>query len=139
VVVSFSENILARLKAISGVTNKIISDFSGVYSDEAMTKALDVTEKSNPDKPLAFLRSALKGEWELAVPEKKQTNREWVEERFSRGDTYNGAECYMNDVGVAFERGLQHTGTLKWKTPGFKDQFENMLRKMNINPKGSSK
>jgi hypothetical protein len=62
---------------------------------------------------------------------KQNSNKELVLEKFKNGGMYNGAECFINDESVAFQRGFTHM-FVKFKDPGFKDQFENILRKFEI-------
>lgn len=51
--------------------------------------------------------------------------------RFKHGEIYNGAECFINDEGIAFQRGITHLSA-KFKEFGFKEQLENILRKLEI-------
>jgi hypothetical protein len=67
--------------------------------------------------------------------EKKIVNnlsiKDQVLKSFKHGEKYNGAECFIDDLGIAFQRGLNHQ-QVKFSEKGFWDQFENMIRKMNI-------
>jgi len=67
------------------------------------------------------------------VPAKNKStaNREKVLERFKNGNFYNEAECFLNEEGIAFQRGMKHQ-QLKFKEHGFEDQFENILRDFGI-------
>lgn len=70
-----------------------------------------------PDKPITI----------------KMTNRESVMKDFEHGKKYNGAECFIGDESIAFQRGMNHM-QLNFKELGFKVQLESMLRKMGITP-----
>lgn len=54
------------------------------------------------------------------------SNKQKVMEKFKNGEKYNGAECLINDEGIAFQRGqkLRH---LKFKEHGFIDQLNKIL------------
>ncbi len=60
-----------------------------------------------------------------------KSNREKVMERFKHGESYNGAECYITENEIAFQRG-QMNKSVKFKEFGFMDQFNNMLRIFGI-------
>lgn len=58
-------------------------------------------------------------------------HREKVMERFKNGESYNGAECYITEHEIAFQRG-QTIKTVKFKDFGFMDQLNNILRQFGI-------
>lgn len=66
-----------------------------------------------------------------AVPSEKLSIRSKIEEKFQRGKFYNGAECLINEDGVAFQRGMNHR-QLKFSEKGFPDQFKNLLMHFGI-------
>jgi hypothetical protein len=61
----------------------------------------------------------------------KMTNREKVMERFKHGGKYCGAECFIDENNIAFQRGHNHQ-SLKFSEKGFDDQFDNLLRGFGI-------
>lgn len=63
---------------------------------------------------------------------KTNSNKELVLQKFKNGGVYNGAECFIGDDSIAFQRGMTHL-SVRFKDQGFKDQFENILRKFGIN------
>lgn len=69
----------------------------------------------------------------LKKDEKKPSasTKDYVETRFKHGGIYNGAECFINEEAIAFQRGINYVN-VKFKDFGFKEQFENMLRKFQI-------
>jgi helix-turn-helix protein len=131
VVSSKTEN---NLKAIPGMSQKLFKKLVIDYSEDALEKAFKLTNISNPDNPIAFFQKALKENWNMPSSNKKQSPREWVEERFKHGKIYNGAECFINDESVAFQRGMSNHKQLKFKENGFKDRFESILRHFGIKP-----
>lgn len=54
-------------------------------------------------------------------------NKDFVCQRFKNGETYNGAECFVSETAVAFQRGMTHK-QLYFKDKGFKEQFEHLVR-----------
>ncbi len=65
----------------------------------------------------------------------KQTKNktfEKISKHFKNGETYNGKEFFINEQGITFYSGNYST-TLKFTEHGFLVQFENLLRKYNIN------
>jgi hypothetical protein len=57
--------------------------------------------------------------------------REQILKRFSHGKFYREAECFINEDGIAFHRGMTHK-QVKFKEFGFWDQFNNMLQQFGI-------
>lgn len=62
---------------------------------------------------------------------KENGNLELVLKKFKHGGIYNGAECFINEESIAFQRGITHM-FVRFKDLGFKDQFQNMLIKFQI-------
>ncbi len=60
-----------------------------------------------------------------------ENNRDEILEKFKHGAIYNGAECIIRDEDISFQRGMT-ISTVRFKENGFKDQFDNILRKFNI-------
>lgn len=50
---------------------------------------------------------------------------------FQNQEFYNEARCYIDNVGIAFQRGIKHK-QIKFKEYGFWDQFRNMLIEFGI-------
>jgi hypothetical protein len=61
----------------------------------------------------------------------KTTFIERIKANFKDGKKYDGAECFIDNEGIGFQRGMTHM-QVKFKEFGFKDQFESMLRKFGI-------
>jgi len=64
-------------------------------------------------------------------PKPKQSNLDKVKAKFKHGMKYNGAECFIGEEAIAFERGMTHY-EVRFKTGGFDEQLENILRKFDI-------
>lgn len=77
------------------------------------------------------LRKCKETEASKEKPKASTGIKEQVTKRFQNGNKYNDAECYINEDGVAFQRGMKHQ-QLKFKEYGFWDQFNNMLRNFGI-------
>lgn len=60
------------------------------------------------------------------------SHREKVLKRFKHGEIYNGADCYITENAIAFQRGITHV-EVRFKDNGFEEQLANMLRKFGIN------
>lgn len=58
-------------------------------------------------------------------------NRKKVMERFQHGKIYNGAECFIGENEIAFQRG-QTNRSVRFKEFGFEEQFNNLLRLFSI-------
>ena len=58
-------------------------------------------------------------------------NRSVVSKVFKHGQIYNGAECFLNEESIGFQRGMTHM-SVKFKELGFKDQYLSMCRKFGI-------
>jgi len=123
----------ALIRGIPKMTDKLFRTLVAKYSDEQLWKAYGVLQNTRDiENPVALLQKALKEDWDPNIPRKKQSPRSWVEERFQNGEVYNGAECFINDESVAFQRGMSNHRQLKFKENGFKDQFESILRHFGI-------
>jgi hypothetical protein len=61
----------------------------------------------------------------------KQTNQEKVQAKFKNGSIYNGAECYLDNDAIGFQRGITHL-SVRFIEKGFDEQLANMLRKFGI-------
>ncbi len=59
------------------------------------------------------------------------SNMSLAKEKFTHGRIYNGAECYISGDGIAFQRGMTNL-SVRFSEKGFKEQFENILRKLDI-------
>jgi hypothetical protein len=101
--------------------------------DEIIQSINDYCTNSRPkgykDYEAAF-RTFLKN-YKPNTSNPKQSNKEFVSSKFKHGEKYNGAECFINDEGIAFQRNMHHK-SVRFKEYGFKDQFENMLREFGI-------
>lgn len=61
----------------------------------------------------------------------QETYKDKVLLHFKNGKIYNGAECFISEDSIAFQRGMNHK-QVKFNEKGFKDQFEGMLKKLDI-------
>jgi len=61
----------------------------------------------------------------------KESYVEQVKKRFQNGGKYNEAVCAWDSQGIGFSRGMTQYQVL-FKAAGFKEQFENILRKFGI-------
>ena len=110
-----------------GILRKLVTK----YSEQDIEEACLYVAQMSPDNPIAYLQTALKNKFKPFIPKQKMTHRQWVEQRFRNGHVYNGAECFINDESVAFQRGDTHK-QVKYRENGFKDQFESMIHRFGI-------
>ena len=90
-----------------------------------------VQTTKNIDNPIGFIKWHVQQTKIPDLPKKKLTPQELVRLHFKHGEFYNNAECFIDEKGIAFQRGmnLQH---VKFTDYGFSDQYHNMLRKLDI-------
>ncbi len=62
---------------------------------------------------------------------KTDSNFESVSKKFENSKIYLGAECFLDEEGIAFQRGITHM-QVKFKEFGFKDKFDSMIRKFGL-------
>jgi hypothetical protein len=107
-------------------------------SEEEILKLLDWLE--NDDfwrrnvRCTEKLREKFEDLWSRMLPpdkKQKESLKDVVSKRFTNGKFYNGAECFIDDYGIAFQRGMTHV-SVKFIEKGFNDQLENTLRRFGI-------
>lgn len=54
-----------------------------------------------------------------------------IREKFKHGEKYNGADCWIDSEGIAFQRGSKNYSVL-WKDKCFKKNFDEILKKFGI-------
>lgn len=85
----------------------------------------------------AFItRWLTKAQNDLAFKASKTVNntksrKEQVQERFQHGKIYSGAECFISDEAIAFQRGMTHY-QVKFKDFAFEEQLTNIITKLGI-------
>jgi hypothetical protein len=104
------------------------------YPDEAIVNEAIKFVTTPPFVVKKTLAAALK--WALiAHPWKNQavklSNFQLVAKHFQHGKIYKGAECFLNETSIAFQRGMNHR-QLKFSESGFFEQFDSMLRNFDI-------
>ncbi len=90
--------------------------------------SINVLSGGKLKKQIDVLEALKKEEEKKKTP--KLSNREKVMLHFKHGEIYNGAECFVSEEAIAFQRGEHRQ--VKFKELGFWDQFANLLRKLGI-------
>jgi len=105
-------------------TKKKIDDFIDRMNDHCAAKGTKYKDYA------AALRNWIRNEKEMP---KKPLNdfKEQIMAKFKNGETYNGAICSIDSVGIGFDRGMTHK-EVKWNENGLKEQILNMLRSFGI-------
>lgn len=86
-----------------------------------------IYEKTRPTSTQVGLNTSS----QQTSPKPFSDKRKKIEKHFQGGNKYNGAECFIDDVSVAFQRGTTYR-FVKFSEYGFWNQFENMLRNFDI-------
>lgn len=80
------------------------------YTEEIIRGALEWTYEQAPYKKgfIQTLKFGCSKKKKIEAKQRPLSLYEIIQKKFKHGEKYNGAECYLNEKSVAFERGQNH-------------------------------
>lgn len=118
---------------------KLIEKFGAAKTQEGYLDLAEWKESATPSqvkKHSSDYRRLRK--WVIPSLDEKKPNtslkdefKDKIKDKFKNGEKYNGAECFIDSQGIAFQRGMTHK-SVRWTDHGFKEQVLNMLRSFGI-------
>lgn len=122
------------LFAVVGVSDKEKEWITKTYDEETVKHAISYTfhpETKIDTDATRTLKWACKRKPELPKPKIKTLGRrELFEQTYKHNGMYNGADCFINEEGFAFERGRTHY-ELKWNAFDYDDKLKMILEFVN--------
>lgn len=117
---------------------KLLESYSQEFVD-SMLDCLNSYKASNGKEYKSDYHLLVKGGWVNSEITKRNSNpskhqngpKEMVSRRFSHGESYNGADCHIDDKGIGFTRGMTHY-QINFLDKAFDEQLRNALRKLGI-------
>ncbi len=128
-VVVFSDEEKKKCEAMKGIpiSEKTRNKFIIEKTIEQIENAKKTWIEEGPI-PAAFFTAALNAGW---TPNDRLDPMKIIRDNFKNGKRYNHAECFLDDTGIAFQRGMLH-GQVKFGEKGLTAKFEALLDKFGI-------
>lgn len=101
------------------------------FPEEKVNKAIEYSKKIKPKKNLISQLVWFCQEEEEPQVVKKIDMRKEVREKYKHGEIYNGATCWHDASGIAFERGMTHW-ELKDKDANYEEKLNELLKKVGV-------
>lgn len=131
-VVVVSSSLDKKLKAIPGMSEKLLKKLISQYPEEEITRAHKIAMSEWVLNPIATFQAALKEKWDPA--KEKSDPRKLVNDNFVDGNLYNGARCDISPSGIVFHRGTLAAGA-KFDDPKFMIELRKALQNLKIDTK----